>query len=513
MLALRGNRADRRIPGSVSDGAVLGALGWLVLGVAGAIVLAGCATPGSPPADPAVSEGDGGTDLWLPPPRHGAEYEYESPEGRKLTLGVGDWVKRKDAWLNERTVLALAVTYEHDGHVFSMEETVLPSTGGIVQQWSPCSWKDRKDPSQCGDEAGQVFTGSQGLPGALGAGPFWNQTLRGSNATISLDTPLLGNENWSYNLSEPNQGLSRGPCRSLAVVDGMHSGSIAGLQFTAQPAGLTLCDGLAFPLSFTSLTGTAYRLVQVEEGDGPRVELRRRAAGSQPAASMGLGERSFPVYVAHPTFETNFSAREAHRVAMNRSEAYSGLFDRGENATVVYSDYGVGPSRTRGIPGGPSSHTYEQVLNAVDKTGRWVKVALNKTVRDPAGPADSQVTYEVGAEEEGRTSATVSTRESLAPQGVRVDEAVELGEELTGQPWDSDVGFGLWRSIPDQGFVEGLSEWRTRSSSINIWYEDPNPNRDGGLAVSTPYQFAMDRATGAVLGVYADRDTLNRTMR
>lgn len=479
------------------------------------LFLAGCTSPFPGPEfeETAAKER---TTLEIPVPRHGTTYLYTTENGSvepELKVTVRDWIQVKDAWLNEVDGLAFDVEYKDRGYWFPFQTVLEPSTGGIIQQRADCYSRDVQDPSRCeSPEEDTIHTGSQGLPGALGAGPFWNDTVSPGEVTVDLHTPLPGNENWTYDIDPPVQPRRRGSCLSLSVTAGDLPSAVVGMAYTAAPGRLTLCDGFALPVAFEALDGSSYQLIEVQPGDGSRVQIRQ--AQSQPETPVvPLEDRSFPVYASHPTYPANFTAREAHGVARERSDAYGTLFASDPNATVVYSHYAMDNRRRSELTPGPSSWTYTQSLHALDSTGRRVDLKIEKTVEDPMGPEEKAASYEVTSEEQRRLSPPLPTPSTLADRGTRMDAAVDLGERLTGQPWDEWMGFGRWGTMADYGYVTSLGEQRLRSSSVVVWLEDAHPEASGGIVVETPYRIAVDSATGALMEVFGDAETLNRTMR
>lgn len=470
--------------------------------------LVGCTAIG-----PAGDTSETSSAIEIPWPREEAHYAYEDARGRGLEVSIGEWVQRKDAWLNDRTGLALEVRHEGDEHWFDAEVTVLPRTGGILQQWSPCAAWDLQEPSECASEAHEAYTGAQGLPGGLGEAPFWGETLDEGTVRVDLATPLPGNENWTYEVSEPPRPTSWGSCLSLDPVDGVDRASLAALSFTAAPETLTVCENLVLPAAFTSFGGARYQLRDVERGEEAVSLPSEDELPRDPEPPVGFAEQTFPVYAAQPTVETNFTATEAHEVAKERSETYSSLFAADENTTVVSSHWNHQSSRQSGLPGGPSSRTEGQRLIAVDDKGRWADVKLTKTIEDTGSLVERETTYDVDSEEEGGSLEPTPTRDSLASQGARLDDVRELGEQLTGQPPDEGAGFGRWRSLPTHGHVESLSGWRLHGSSVVSWHEDAHPKSSGGLLIETPYSLAVDGSTGSVIRVYTEPSVLNETMR
>jgi len=251
------------------------------------------------------------------------------------------------------------------------------SSGTIVHQWARCTQPD-VGAGECLTEEGEALTASSGLPGGLGAGPFWNDTVTASSLTLPVSTPLNGSESWRFAVEEQAvDGPVDGPCLGLSPSgDRSHEG--VAFEFTGGLQGFTLCDGVALPASFTSLDDRVYRLERYDPGSGSPLDVPSENVARDPP--LGFVERESPVCAAHPEIDTNFTTQEAHREARNRVSTYDAFFE--DEAVLVSSHFSIthryraGQFEARG-----DSTTYERTIQSIAPDGEWVRVEITKKIQ------------------------------------------------------------------------------------------------------------------------------------
>lgn len=474
------------------------------------MILGGCLQPDSGGAD--SEEGDSDAPwLRIPEPETNAKFEYRSSAGDELQVRIGGVVERKGPWLNDRKALSLNITYKPDESSYSFKEALDPRSGAIVQQWARCSSKGES--GDCKSEHGLALTGAHGLPGAFGAAPLWGAAIAGGTVEHRAASPLPWQGNRTYEIAVESDPQFEGSCVQLTPSQ-VNPAPILAVEITGGLAPFRMCEGISLPVKFEALSGTVFRLTDWTPGDR---SLDTEGMGEAPerSAPLSLTDRRAPVYAASPEQDTPFPTTEAHQVVMNRVDEYEALFQAGRNGTVVTSFFSLDSSERPGSAGiGSNSTTWVRHLWAVDDRGRWVDVDVAKT-RDEGGPmADREVSYEIREEGTGRTDRH-PTRDTLRERGARLDEAIDLGEKLTGQEVFEETGYGLLHEVKGfpSGWIPDENAWRLRGSTIQVWYEQGSSTQSGGVQVVTPYQLVVDGPTGTVLWVYADRTTLDQTLR
>lgn len=498
-----------------------GKLVLVVLSVTTALAVAGCAGPGSPSSsvDPAAGDAEG--ILRLPWPAPNVTYAYETHEGSRLEVTLADVATRKGPWLEDHRGWSIVLQHTpagEDARTWRFEETVDPDTGLTIQHWARCASRDKGDDGswECVDDRGEAIPSAWGFPGGLGAAPFWGVNLTDEDIEVAIDPVVGPREDWRYDVAQTRRSpVSTSRCLRLTGEREAHRGFRA-LETAAGMDGFTLCEGHAFPVSFTSNRGERYRLVDRSGDPGERLP-RPPPDGGPPRASpepvVAMANRSPPVYASHPERPTPFPTEEAHRVARERVDAYDALFAGGE-ALVVRSWYSHEGHTTRAEhdPRGDSDR-YERRIVAVDDRGRFVRVTVHKHVHEEGqGPFEGDSDYEIEETKRGRSRSEVPTAASLVGRQAAVDEVVRLGENLTGRPFDEGMGFGLWGSFKATPRAEEPDGWRLNGSTVIAWYE-PESAEGEGFMVYSPLRFTVDGPAGAVLSVQGPRDTLNETMR
>lgn len=469
--------------------------------------------PDEPSRDSGLDAGDGeNSAITVPWPREGVTWRYETRDGAWLELTVGGTVERRDAWLQERAGVDLDVVYQTGKYPAHFEETVDTETGLIIQQWARCHTTPRDD-GDCPRENGLVLTASGGLPGGLGAGPFWGRTLHPTETTVELRTPLSGNQNVTYTVTKTQNTGSARSCVELEPAD-LDPGLFV-LDFTAGLGPFTLCEGRAFPAEFQTLGDQRFQLTRVEGQPSGSIATSRGKPANPPPPPVARVDRELPLYATHEEVDTNFTTEEAHRIARERVEAYGRLFERGQDTTLVHSlfrETSYRRSDETGLTG--SSTTYTRELIAIDASGATVEVIVEKQVERPGrAPGTKETTYRIEETERGQAREPFPIPSGLPSEGANLEEAIQIGEELTGERVGDFPTFGLRATVLGEPWITHDQDWRLSSSSLQIFHEDPSPDRSGGLSVGTPYRSWFDDRTGTVMWLDANRSTLNETMR
>lgn len=456
--------------------------------------LGGCLSQDTVNPVPRVAPGA----IQVPVPQTNSTYAYEARDGATLNVTIGEKALRVDAWLREHEVLRIAYVHwngnEEDDR-FRFEEAV-GSSGRLVQQYARCGgW--RGDRKHCLDERGTVVTAAQGLPGGFGAAPWWGETVEPGRSNLSLRTPAPPLPNITYTVSEPT--VSDVPCLEFRPESGPDRTPRA-FRYTGGLDAFTLCEDAALPTSFTSLGGRTYQLVRSDRSGQP-VDLDTSGGGTTTKGPpVDRIERSTPLVVEHEAVETRFPVREAHEVALDRSDAYASLFEGDALLTSTHFDW---KSRHREPLGTWSSRTVQRTLEALASDGQGVGLQIRKTISK--GPMGNRTSYEMVEEWTGSTDDP-PTATTLVRRQASLQEAIALGERLTGQEVDRSTGFGLWNEIPTPPWqLIDHPPVRSDGYTVVLWHEDPTPQTSGGLVIHTPYQTVVDGPTGTLLWVTTNR--------
>lgn len=478
-----------------------------------AIAFAGCLSEPST-SGPLDAEPGG---VHVPAPSEGDTYRYEADSKRDvwLNLTVAGVATRADPWLERRPALVVNTTWrpgpEFQPEGFRFETAIDLGSGTIVSQWARCGTAIRNGSEtyfSCWDERAMWVGASHRLPGGFGASPLWNETVTPGSVGVVGSSLLPGNDNWTY-AAASEAGLP-GECLEVRP-EGVERDSVRALGFSGGSGPLVVCEGLSFPIQFTGMDGTTYRLVDHDRSRRPPVTETSGYAEPSREPPVPLVERTPPLFVEHPERETPFTVAEAHDVARERSDVWASFFDRHPDAIVVETRFSEQGGYEGGVLGG-SGTKYQRRLEAVAPDGETALVRLQKTVHNGSKVSEDRSTYSLEEEGRGQASSSVPIASSLAPTQANVTEAIELAENLTGRPLD-DMGWGLWSTLPDQAWMGGDNLLRRDGYTTIARMEDPSDYRGDGPAISNPYDVVVDGPTGLLLWVQADRGRIDEVFR
>lgn len=458
--------------------------------------LAGCLAPADPPVT-----------VTVPAPRAGATYGYEGSDGSTLDVTVHGTATRLDRALAERSVVRLTWTLttpddpdrEPSPTTFRFREHVDPATGRVLQQVADCGirWDDPRlagETRACYDERAIVIFAAAGLPGAFGAGPHWNRTLTdGEPAPVPIRPLGLGDPQVAYTTAATTVGDRS--CVELDA-DAADTGVSSGLHWTVVEGPTVLCPGLALPARFTGWDGRTYRLVDHEAGGAPL-----DVGGEVPPPSTGLlADRAWsaPFLVADPTSPAEFTVREAHRVALNRSDPYRGLWEDAEEpmvtGTFFMNDSGGGAVGA-GTPAETEWNDQRRCVTVQDPSdGRTAEACINK---DSGPQLPNSSPYSVEREETGTVDVTVD-RSAIPDRQASLHAALQNAEAMMieDEPmiwWAESYGVIASRWSPQRGTDIDRSD----GYQLSVFFDDPPPPPEPRF-VFTPYQFRFDGPTGTV---------------
>lgn len=479
--------------------------------------LAGClGGPGDPSAGTQGNATEpAGTTIEIPVPETGARFVYHTSDGRQLNVSVGGMAERKDAWLNDRVGRVIEMTYPHveGGTRFAFEETVDTSTGLVIQQWATCGNLGKEDGRYtCKDARGLAIPAAHGWPGAMGAAPFWGTNLSAGRVSLPLD--LIFDNEVTLNLTVQGANTHRPrDCLSLEP-DPIPDHLVWTLEFSGGAGAFTLCDGIPLPVAFDSAHEGRLEIDRWTPGDGGHPNPPNGTASADREPVVPLRPRGTPLFAKAPEQETPFPTREAHEIALERSDAYAALFDEAPNATLAFSHYKTGggsePDRIK-IHG--SAREHGRILGAFADDGRWVEVAVVKTIQQAGWVEERQTTYEIREEEDGWEEAPFFQRELLEPEQADLNATIQLGETLTGRPVDEAFGYGSSGFWPRCPWMNRGPDWRPAGAPAVAWYEDATGEASGGITFFDPYRLIVDGPTGAILCLDGPRGNLTASMR
>lgn len=420
---------------------------------------------------------------------------------------MGEVAPRSDARLDARDALVLTWTYdsrEGEDEAFAFREAVGTQTGLTVQQVAACGARVGGPGNwSCIDERAAVLLAAQGLPGAFGAAPHWNETLEVGSGSISLENPIWPIDELGLDVHPPSAPTpAEGPCLAVDPI-AESTDNVRALRFSGGLGTFTLCESYALPVRFETLGGAEYRLVEHNiPGDRLALDPSPRAwtAGDRPVPHRDI---PFPLTVTHPDHGSPLPVPEAHEEAMNRSEPYASVFDEGGLlvGTHLSAQSGGWNNLTT-----EERRTDERRLRAVGPDGFAVDVRIEKH-REAIGPPPARqeaVTYEIKEETTGDWPGPIPTPTSLADRQAKPSAGIELLETLTNRSLDR-AGFGLWTTVDEAPWGHHLEDasLRVNGSVLVVWFKPP----DAGLQY-VPWQGVVDGPTATVLWFDVDRDRL-----
>lgn len=479
-------------------------MSWAILPLLGVLLIAGCLAGPKSSGDPG---GDDVPPIQVPVPQN-ATYEYEAVDGTaSLTVEPRPSTVRLGPGLASHPTWELSIEYRSgrgEDEPFGFQEAVDPATGLLVQQiaWCGAPVGDRGDRS-CWDDRTMVLTAAGGLPGGLGAGPFWGETLAGASVDVPLASVLSDTATLTFEMA----AVDAHPKGCVEMAPDPQTSRIKALGLTGGLAPFVLCDGLGLPAEFTVLAH--------EKLEGERFELVERsgafggwdasASRSEPLTwGQGVASReaSPPLVVATPQRPSNFSVLEADEIARDRSDAYRSMMNRGA--------WVVGTHLSRPHESGSPTHesaTYERTLHAVSTDGKGLVVTVQKTIRE-TGVRDlgrSEESYEITEETPGRWTTRLPQSSGYPMRQLDVSAGLDAARKLTGQPFDA-LGHGLWSSLPVNIWHNSSAPRRSEGYTLVSWHQDPNPQNVDGMMISRPYQAVFDGPTGSLLWVTTVQD-------
>jgi hypothetical protein len=438
----------------------------------------------------------------IPPPGN-TRYVYEAQEGTgTLVVEPNETVKRLGPDGSQHQVARLSLSYEsgQGDDKFNFEESFNLSSGLLVQQIAWCGSREG-GPGEwsCRDDRADVIPGAAGLPGGLGAAPFWNRTLAAEEATVDVRPTLDETRELAYHVDEAASWYDDG-CRELRP-SGAEELRVRALGFTGGLGPLVLCDGLGLPAAFTVLSpkwtnGERFELVDHE---GVWHEWDEPSEGAQGRA-VPLRDVSPPLLVQHSNVSTNLTVREAHDAAIEQSDPYRRAMN--EEGWLVNTDLSQ-TGRSSGLTS--ERATYERSLTAVTSEKERVAVTVEKESESRVHGED-ETTYEV-TEEDTDTWTEVAPHEAgYVWTQAAVGPTLGLAEALTGQPRDS-IGFGLWSKLPILSWQDTSEAVRPDGYTVVSWHEDPwAGERRDGVRIEVPLQVVVDGPTGQILWFETPRD-------
>lgn len=481
--------------------------------------LAGCITPNSAPGDDSNSVP--GT-VSLPTPRAGSAYHYRGSDGSELNVTIVGLQHRLNRALDAQPVVVLnwtLTTADRSSRApspttYRFQEMVEPASGRIVQQVAVCGtrWDEPElagSTRACYDERAMVGFAAAGLLGAFGAGPFWNRSFdSGRDVTVPAYPLGGGKATYRYTTEQVQFGD-----RSCVELDGTHAPTAVatGLPWTVTDGPVTFCSGLAlpvrFPAQFDETPDRTYRLVDHTPG-AYRIDLTEGGSPPPRDGPLAMREVSGSFLVDDPTDRgrQNFSVREAHRVALNRSDEYEHVWTQAASPIVSGTLFMNRSAMSSFQPGGET--VYEDVdhtrcVEIQDPANRQMAEVCIK--KDDADRMWETSQYEVNREESGRVQMAVN-RSRLPNQQATLGSGLRLAEDihpLTAMWWGEvyKVSEVPWSPQSDKDDI-----WRSDGYSLAAFFDDPTP--EGEPSVQLAYQYHFDGPTGTVQWLYLNRTRL-----
>lgn len=486
------------------------------IALAMALVITVAALPASATlmTDARASSDSHGAIVFIPPPETGEVFRYASPDMGTLTVAVDGPTVRQDGLARNHTVVDLDLSWWHErsNHTYELVSSVGAGDGLIVNEFARCGVPalDSGSEGKCLDERGMLLFASGGLPGGLLAAPFWGEDLTPSEDLRLRIHPFTSpQESLSYKVA--SSGNPEEACVNLTTTTepSPHLRPIERLMPLHGP--VTLCDGLAMPDSFETVDGTTWTLQDHERGfDG--IEL---SDGSGPWTAPGkpLPSRTWkaPLLTDSPQVHDNISVEEAHQIALEKSEAYRGLFTNGTDPLVVSTYYHDDRSGSSiGPAGGPhvASHRHSvRGLSAIDAEGHAVDLEVVEHIHTVLGfrsPVATEEEHSIRSETELLVQGQ-PTVDSLEPRQAYLSDALERGRTLTGQPTDRYGGYGMEIVLPGHGWDPSTRTLQQHGYTLVSYHEDPSQYAPG---IDFPYEAVFDGRTGATLWALAENTTL-----
>lgn len=443
------------------------------------------------------------TTVDIPAPSPGSRYEYQGDSGSQLTVQVAGVSQRYDALMRVHPVVRLNVTYQppDTSTTFDFALNAGRAQGRVVQQVAGCeATTDENDSTVCGDERAVVYWGPGGLPGGLGAGPFWGQTLRAGD--VPVDTTWIRDPGLELTYSFEAVDRERGTCLEGTSRPTVPAHEIHGLFLTVANGPLVLCSGIPLPVQFETPGGRSYRLVDSDRRGDP-VALEEGNGWTERGSPLEKRAVEAPLLVNDRSMGDAFPVREAHRYALNNSARYRAIFDA-PGATVTWTLFASDPDPGMTNLTGSTEWTRDVAVTHPDKGTHLVRVEKRSYDTELRPPE-----YEIEKEEE-RSWVHSASSQGFAGNQAKASAVRQRLQAIIQQPVDESLQLTIWPTwirthwMPDDR--SRLGHIRPDGFYVRIWFEDPE--EDPPAMVSFPYDGTVDGPTGALLWAEVHPDRL-----
>ncbi len=484
------------------------------------------------------------SDVEIPVPVLGSEYHYLGSDGSWLNITVSETADRKDALLRQHEALILEIDFKSsDPRVpeFQFQEAVEHNKGLLVQQVALCGSLERGEdfyPVGCRGERSMVYPGVTGIPGGLGSGPFWSASIAPGALNVDLDSPILPDWNLNGIATAQKRTFEGRECLTIDyenpsdhVVWGYPEADapwgesyddpyypamlLSPLFFTPIHSPLGMCDGIAFPVSFTPELGrhrvmehdVTFNLDSWKKGAGDAtVPTEGKHVWTQTGDRLRKGDWDVRLAI-DATDSTRLTPKEAHDQAMLIDEDYARLINAGAFViSNIHTDY-------YGYPAGQDptvNQAASRSLIVLHPDGELVSLTLERTivvvdeveVPGPITVIGKQLIqiqlpdgFEFGT---GSSSEQASTAAALArgPELTKPEAGyINLVSAMTPSvTWAGDY--------PD---AYGNPLMRHEGFTLNTWWEPPGSAQSSVIAL---FLATFDGPSGAILHFERPRDEL-----
>lgn len=432
------------------------------------------------------------------PLRIGDEFLYAGSDGTHVTVVVEGLSTARDRYLREHASVRLnftiqrTVNAETTGYV---TEDIALDTGKTVRQVWRCTFPSPTVVADCEHKA-RIWYGASGLPGGLGAGPFWGPSgIDRGGSTLAVATPMPRIEALQYHISPADDDCIVLTYSTTGETPRVH-GLWAATSVLYEP--LTVCQGIPLPVQwrptmamqqgYSTEPRPVFKLVDWQRGNGEPVRMggadRAQAATAPPVALRSWNET--PFLVPDDSAYTPLSSPEAYEQARVLDEQFARMIDRG--AIVVSNVWQPGERSGCCLVPVREATGYIRDLVVQAPSGDAYGVRIQRTDSWTRINGSEPPAYELlGFWTEARVPV-----DSSIPQNRSADPADGL-EFAVGLGLDSMMGTRYSFLTDDLA----LGNRTNRSDGFGISLQFAPGLDDGGVAVG--YTVKIDGPTGSLL--------------
>lgn len=390
-------------------------------------------------------------------PDRGDRFTYQAADGTEMVVRIGNETVASDRYFVPQPAINISYTIRGP-QVPALTTTVVESlatqNGLLVRQTKTCEWESDEIRNECGEIAA-VFFASSGLPGALGAGPFWGTgSIPGNGGTLSANTPLPAIRELNFTVTPAKEGCANLQYRPVDPAPSLHGAWMA-TTVLYEPA--TFCPGIPMPVKwrptaeFSTLITEDPRpqfvLVDWQVAGNEPLPMAKRPSvpTSNPSPPIPLREWNDIFLAPNETPYLTFTSNEAYEKARDLDDEFDRL--AGQGALLVYNALQPGGGTTCCAVPVYETQAQLRTLGLQHPDGMY-QIQITKSItRSAAGESPIPTYAVISSSEEAApgVSSDVAKQPSADPTA-----AIELSQKIYGkQVWGTFYRFEIRDLRPD----------------------------------------------------------------